>query len=151
MFGTTTNLASEQKHHTPRTIVPALEAAEEELEKEIEAMEREAQELLEGIKSRVGGLSDLVWTVWECGGGAGGCWGAEGLGKVGEEMRWVREMEEGRDGWTEALGIPTMDLLNYISLLSCQCKRYLEPIQTHVSSRAPREHGSKHAKRSILD
>ena len=52
-------MASEQKHHTPRTIIPALEAAEEEIEKEIEAMEKEAQELLEGIKGRVGGLSDL--------------------------------------------------------------------------------------------
>lgn len=59
LFGVTTNLPTDKKHHTPRTVIPALEAAEEEIEREIEALEREAEELLGSVNWTVGGLSDL--------------------------------------------------------------------------------------------
>lgn len=59
MFGATTNLPTDKKHHTPRTAIPALEAAEEEIQTEIEALEREAEELLVSVNRTVGGLSDL--------------------------------------------------------------------------------------------
>lgn len=36
-----------------------MEAAEEEIEREIEALEKEAEELLESVNGTVGGLSDL--------------------------------------------------------------------------------------------
>lgn len=39
-----------------------MEQAEEEVEREIEALEREAQELLGLIKGKVGGLSDLRYS-----------------------------------------------------------------------------------------
>ena len=50
-----------------------MEAAEEEIEREIEALEREAEELLESVKGTVGGLSDLRY-------------GRFGNASVGEEV-----------------------------------------------------------------
>lgn len=65
MFGATSNLPTNKRHHTPRTVIPALEAAEKEIEREIEALEREAEELLENVKGTVGGLSDLRYGRFE--------------------------------------------------------------------------------------
>lgn len=45
--------------HTLRSIIPELESAVEEVEDEVRRLEGEAEELLEGMRGMVGGLSDL--------------------------------------------------------------------------------------------
>jgi hypothetical protein len=87
------------RYHSQASLLSAMEAAVQALEKEIVQLEGESRVMMEGMKETVGGLSDLRYGSFGGRGSGGGPGGEEGGGlgeEVKEGLRGLRTMAERR-------------------------------------------------------